>query len=55
MQAARKLLSLIPHATFVDVADASHMVAGDRNDVFTTAVLNFAASLRQTLPDFATT
>ncbi len=45
LDAARRLLELIPHAAFVDVADATHMVAGDRNDAFTTAVLDFAAPL----------
>lgn len=33
--------SLAPHAQYVDVADASHMVAGDRNDAFCEAVVNF--------------
>jgi pimeloyl-ACP methyl ester carboxylesterase len=33
--------ALCPQAGFVDVADARHMVAGDRNDVFADAVLNF--------------
>jgi hypothetical protein len=28
----------------VDVADAGHMVAGDRNDAFSTAVLDFLRS-----------
>jgi pimeloyl-ACP methyl ester carboxylesterase len=32
---------LAPHAEYVDVADAAHMVAGDRNDAFTTAVTDF--------------
>jgi hypothetical protein len=45
VEAARTLLGLIPHASFVDVADATHMVAGDRNDAFTRAVLEFAAPL----------
>jgi pimeloyl-ACP methyl ester carboxylesterase len=45
VEAAQALLGMIPHARFVDVADASHMVAGDRNDAFTTAVLDFAAPL----------
>jgi pimeloyl-ACP methyl ester carboxylesterase len=38
-EAAEALLRLLPHARFVDVADASHMVAGDRNGVFSAAVL----------------
>ena len=30
-----------PHAEYVDVSDAGHKVAGDRNDVFTGAVVEF--------------
>ncbi|MBI3759771.1 MAG: hypothetical protein HY269_08475 [Deltaproteobacteria bacterium] len=45
LEAARALIALIPRARFVDVADASHMVAGDRNDAFTAAVLDFARPL----------
>ena len=45
LEAAQALLRMIPNARFVDVADATHMVAGDRNDAFTTAVLDFAAPL----------
>jgi len=30
-----------PHLTYVDVADAGHMVAGDSNHVFTNALLTF--------------
>jgi pimeloyl-ACP methyl ester carboxylesterase len=44
-EAARSLLRLIPHARYVDVADATHMVAGDRNDTFSAAVEDFAAPL----------
>lgn len=36
-----EFLEAAPHARFVDVADAGHMVAGDRNDVFTDAVVDF--------------
>ena len=36
----------VPHSEYVDVADAAHMVAGDRNDVFTNAVVEF---LKRTL------
>ncbi|MDH3642696.1 MAG: alpha/beta hydrolase [Gammaproteobacteria bacterium] len=36
-----KFLELVPHAEFVDVVDAGHMVAGDRNDVFNEAVVGF--------------
>jgi pimeloyl-ACP methyl ester carboxylesterase len=38
---ARELKELIPHAELVDVAGAGHMVAGDRNDRFSAAVLAF--------------
>jgi pimeloyl-ACP methyl ester carboxylesterase len=45
--AAEALLHLIPQARFVDVAEATHMVAGDRNDIFSAAVLEFAKPLLQ--------
>lgn len=38
---AREFLDLVPHAEFTDVSGAGHMVAGDRNDVFNTAILEF--------------
>lgn len=38
---AREFLELVPHAEFVDVADAHHMVAGDANDAFNNAVFSF--------------
>jgi pimeloyl-ACP methyl ester carboxylesterase len=37
----QEFLQLIPHAEFVDVEKARHMVAGDRNDIFTDAVQEF--------------
>lgn len=40
---ARAFLRLVPHADYVDVADAAHMVAGDKNDIFTDAVTGFIA------------
>jgi len=39
--AAQEFLSMAPGAEYVDVADARHMVAGDRNDVFAAAILDF--------------
>ena len=45
VEAAQALLRMIPHAGYVDVADATHMVAGDRNDAFAAAVLEFAEPL----------
>ena len=41
-----EFLRLIPHAEFVDVDKARHMVAGDRNDIFTGAVLAFLTRQR---------
>jgi len=38
---ARDFLKRVPHARYVDVSEAGHMVAGDRNDVFTEAVAGF--------------
>jgi pimeloyl-ACP methyl ester carboxylesterase len=38
---AKEFLELVPHADYVDVAGARHMVAGDRNDHFAAAVLSF--------------
>lgn len=42
---ARAFVEEIPNAELVDVADAAHMVAGDRNDVFTRAVIDFLQTL----------
>jgi pimeloyl-ACP methyl ester carboxylesterase len=36
-----ELRELIPHAEVVDVAGAAHMVAGDKNDAFSDAVVEF--------------
>jgi len=45
-EGARELLELVPHARLVDVAGAGHMVAGDRNDLFNDAVVDFLDSVR---------
>ena len=44
-ETARHFLELCPHAEYVDVSGAGHMVAGDRNDAFTDAVRGFLAQL----------
>jgi pimeloyl-ACP methyl ester carboxylesterase len=46
---AKEFLARHPGAQFVDVTGAGHMVAGDRNDAFTEAVVTFlrAAGLEQ--------
>ena len=40
-EAAEAFVATLRHGSFIDVADAGHMVAGDRNDVFLEAVLAF--------------
>jgi pimeloyl-ACP methyl ester carboxylesterase len=40
-EGARAFLKIVPHAEFVDVAGADHMVAGDDNDAFNDAVFSF--------------
>ena len=45
-EGARELLQLVPHSQLADVAGAGHMVAGDRNDAFNDAVVEFLASVR---------
>ena len=35
----------MPHAGYVNVAGAGHMVAGDRNDLFNGAIVGFLDSL----------
>lgn len=41
-----EFLALVPHADHVRIAGATHMVAGDRNDAFTGAILHFLNALR---------
>jgi pimeloyl-ACP methyl ester carboxylesterase len=38
---AREFLAAVPHAEYVDLENAAHMVAGDRNDAFTESVAEF--------------
>ena len=44
-EGARRLLDLVPHARYVDVEGAGHMVAGDRNDAFNGAIEDFLTAL----------
>ena len=50
-EGAHELLELVPHARYVDVAGAGHMVAGDRNDAFNEAVVDFLADLPASTSD----
>jgi pimeloyl-ACP methyl ester carboxylesterase len=43
---AKDFLDLVPHATYVDVGGARHMVAGDRNDQFANAIKEFLGKLK---------
>lgn len=40
-----EFLAAVPHARYVDVSHAGHMVVGDRNDVFADAVIRFLQEL----------
>ncbi len=42
-EGVRDFLELCPHAEYVNVRSAAHMVAGDRNDIFANAVVGFLA------------
>lgn len=41
----KEFLGMMPHAEYIDVMDAAHMVAGDKNDIFTDAVTGFVAKI----------
>lgn len=40
-EGAQSFLAQCPHAEYVNVGSAAHMVAGDRNDIFADAVIEF--------------
>jgi pimeloyl-ACP methyl ester carboxylesterase len=42
---AKDFIELVPHAQYVDVTGARHMVAGDRNDQFAKAIERFLRAL----------
>ena len=46
-EGAQRFLELCPHAEYVNVTGAAHMVAGDRTDIFATSVIDF---LTRTVP-----
>jgi len=41
-----EFFQLVPHAEYVDVENARHMVAGDRNDIFSDSVIEFLSRQR---------
>lgn len=44
-QEVDEFLQTIPHAHFVEIDQAAHMIAGDRNDIFAKAAISFLESL----------
>ena len=44
-EGAQAYLELVPHSEYANVGEAAHMVAGDRNDIFVTAVLDFLGKI----------
>lgn len=44
-----EFFQLVPHAEYIDVEHARHMVVGDRNDIFTEAMLDFLSRQRDKL------
>lgn len=47
-----EFLELVPHARYIDVSGAGHMVAGDQNDAFTDAVAGFLTERGVSSPRF---
>jgi len=41
LEGVKHFLSLVPDAEFVDIPGADHMIAGDRNDAFNSAIIAF--------------
>ena len=44
-EGAQAYLELVPHSEYANVGEAAHMVAGDRNDIFVAAVLDFLGKI----------
>lgn len=45
--AATEFIKLVPHAKYVDVQGAGHMIAGDKNDLFSDSIINFLESVKK--------
>jgi non-heme chloroperoxidase len=48
-ETTQEFLDAVSHAKYADVAGAGHMVAGDRNDAFSKAVIEFLAEVKPLL------
>ena len=49
-ETTQEFLDAVPHAKYVDVSEAGHMVAGDKNDIFSKAVIDFLADVKAQAP-----
>lgn len=49
-ETSQEFLDAVPHAKYVDVSEAGHMVAGDKNDIFSRAVIDFLADVKAQAP-----
>jgi pimeloyl-ACP methyl ester carboxylesterase len=47
-EGVKEFVEVVPGARYVDVADAGHMVAGDQNDNFASAILDFLDQMAPT-------
>jgi len=45
-ETVKEFLDCVPHAKYADVGGAGHMVAGDQNDVFSKAVIDFLMDVK---------
>lgn len=45
-ETAAEFMAAVPHARYADVSEAGHMVAGDRNDIFSQAVIDFLSTIK---------
>jgi pimeloyl-ACP methyl ester carboxylesterase len=43
----KQFMETIKHAEFVEIEKAAHMIAGDRNDIFASAVIDFLRERRE--------
>lgn len=50
-EAAKAFIERIPGGVLTDVAGAAHMIVGDRNDLFTDAVLRFLTTVAERSPN----
>ena len=42
----KEFMDAVPHAWYVSVSDVGHVVAGDKNDIFSRVVIGFLADIK---------